>query len=97
MSVLREDSFFFLYASVFNLLQYIVLVEVVYMCIFDILNANNKPASCVYVCICSSVLNGKSQPASFVPKFTLVHLHFTFGTFTFGTFTLVQSHCGEKS
>lgn len=84
MSVLREDSFFFLYASVF-LLQYIVLVEAVYMCIFDILNANNKPASCVYMCICSSVLNGKSQPARFVPKFTLVHLH------------LVQSHCGEES
>ena len=74
MSVLREDSFFSLYASVF-LLQYIVLVEAVYMCIFDILNANNKPASCVYMCICSSVLNGKSQPARFVPKFTLVHLY----------------------
>lgn len=96
MSVLREDSFFFLYASVF-LLQYIVLVEAVYMCIFDILNANNKPASCVYMCVCSSVLNGKSQPARFVPKFTLVHLHFTFGTLTLGTFTLVQSHCGEES
>lgn len=68
MSVLRKDSCVFLYAPAFNLLQYIVLAGVVYVYSFDVLNANNKLAVCA--CICSSVLNAKSQPAGFATKFT---------------------------
>lgn len=45
----REKRAAFSYIYAFNLLQYIVLAQVGYMCIFDILNANNKPASNVCV------------------------------------------------
>lgn len=51
MAFLREHSSNLLYVSTFNLLEYIVLFEALYVCIFNVLNAKNQPVSsaCVHV------------------------------------------------